>query len=147
MIESAFFDTNVLVYMHDRRLPEKRAVARELFERYFSQRKGILSTQVIQEFFVSITGKAARLPVPQAKELVTDYLRLNVVVVRPAHILDAIDLQTRFQISFWDGLILAAAKLAGASILFSEDFSHGRIYDGIRVENPFRSTRGSLSAQ
>ncbi len=139
MIETAFFDTNILVYLHDQRLPRKQAIARELFHLYFSERKGILSTQVIQEFFVSITRKAARLPIQEAKRLVADYLQLHVVTVHPLHILDAIDIQARLQLAFWDALIVAAAKSAGASVLFSEDFSHGHTYDGVQVTDPFRS--------
>ncbi len=138
MNETAFFDTNILVYIHDQQRDYKQAIAKELFERYFSERKGALSTQVIQEFFVSVTGKAARMPVVGARKLVADYLQLNVITVQPVHILDAIDIQSRHQLSFWDALVLAAAKSAGATILFSEDFSHGRVYDGVQAHNPFR---------
>ncbi len=138
MNETAFFDTNILVYMHDQQSDYKQGIARELFGKYFSERRGALSTQVIQEFFVSVTGKAARMPILGAKKLVADYLQLNVITVQPAHILDAIEIQSRHQLSFWDALVLAAAKSAGATLLFSEDFSHGRVYDGVRAHNPFR---------
>lgn len=139
MIETAFFDTNVLIYMYDQRVPEKQAIATELFGRYYAERRGILSTQVLQEFFVGITQKIAQVPVSQARALVVSYSQLHVVVVQPLHILQAIDIHTRLRIPFWDGLIVAAAKAAKATILFTEDFSHGRVYDGVRVQNPFRA--------
>jgi len=137
-IETALFDSNVLVYMHDASAPYKQEIARAVFERYAAERKAALSTQVLQEFFVTITSKLARLSVPVAGRLVASYARLNVVILEPRHILDAIGIHSRFQVSFWDGLILAAAKSAGASVLFTEDLSDGQVYDGVRAENPFR---------
>ncbi len=139
MTELAFFDTNILLYMFDLSALEKRSIAGEVFQRHIREGRGVLSTQVLQEFYVGVTGKVAGLPVSRAKALVADYMQFNVVVVHPAHILNAIDIQTRFRLSFWDGLILAAAKSAGATILFSEDLSHGQVYDGVRVQNPFRA--------
>jgi predicted nucleic acid-binding protein len=137
MSEIAFFDTNILVYAHDIGHPGKRRVAADLLRLHLTPGKGVISTQVLQEFFVSITRQAARFPLSKAKDLVADYLRLNVVTVGPYHIVRAIDLQMRHQVSFWDALILAAAESAGASIVLSEDFSPGRIFDGIEVRNPF----------
>ena len=137
MTDRAFFDTNILVYLFDTRDSQKRAVARQLLGRYFSEKRGVLSTQVLQEFFVNVTRKAAQLSSNEARAIVANFLQVDVVVVSGSHILNAIDLHQRYQLSFWDGLILAAAKAGGASILFSEDLSHGRVYDGVRVENPF----------
>ena len=136
MTEAAFFDTNVLVYLFDARDPEKQRIARALFEAYIADKREVLSTQVLQEFYVTVSGKA-KLPTPVAARLVAEYTRLNVVVIGRYHILDAIDIHTRFRISFWDGLILAAAKSAGATMVYSEDFSHGQSYDGVEVRNPF----------
>jgi predicted nucleic acid-binding protein len=65
------------------------------------------------------------------------YARLNVLTISPAHVLLAIDMQSRRQLSFWDSLILVGAKAAVARLLLSEDQAHGRVYDGVRVENPF----------
>jgi predicted nucleic acid-binding protein len=132
-----FFDTNVLVYIHDGSIPEKQQVARKLFLSHASARQAVLSTQVLQEFFVTITAKGGRLPASAAGRLIADYARLNLVTIRSRHILDAIDIHLRFPISFWDGLIVAAAKAAEASVLLTEDLSHGQIYDGVRVANPF----------
>ena len=138
MSEIAFFDTNVLVYLHDRQWPEKRYAATHCFRRHFTDGTLVLSTQVLQEFFVTITEKLAHLALTQARALVADYGRLNVVTIQSHHILSAIDMKAKFMLSFWDALILAAAKSAQARVLYSEDFSHGREYNGIRVQNPFR---------
>jgi predicted nucleic acid-binding protein len=139
MSELAFFDTNVLVYMHDRRSKEKRHAALDLFRRHVTDRTLVLSTQVLQEFFVTVTERVARLPVAQARTLVEDYSRLNVVAVQTRHILEAIDIKAKFRLSFWDSLVLATARAADAHVLYSEDLSHGREYDGIRAHNPFRA--------
>ena len=137
MNETAFFDTNVLVYIHDARDRDKQRIASDLVERHFAEKRGVVSTQVLQEFYVTVTAKAAQLPVPTAARLVADYARQQVVVIEPRHIVLAIDIHTRFQLSFWDGLILAAAKSVGATVLYSEDFSHGQSYDGVEARNPF----------
>lgn len=137
MAERAFFDTNLLIYLHDRRSPEKRRRAAEVFRKSLETRDVYLSTQVLQEFFVAVTHKLANLPAEQARSLVAEYAQLHVITVRPHHILEAIDLKGRYRISFWDGLILAAALSAEATVLYSEDFSHGQRYGGLRAENPF----------
>jgi predicted nucleic acid-binding protein len=138
MTDRVFFDTNILVYFHDTREPDKQRVAEQLLRTHLADRRLVLSTQVLQEFFVTVTQKLRAVPAAQAKALISDYSKTHVVTVNPGHILDAIDLQERYQLSFWDGLILAAAKSAGAAVLCSEDFAHGEAYDGVRVENPFR---------
>jgi predicted nucleic acid-binding protein len=131
-----FFDTNILIYVHDRRFPHKREIARKLYTSYLHRKAIALSTQVLQEFFVTITRKA-EVSLRDARSLVSDLADLYVVNVDTRHILAAIDLQTRYKISFWDGLIIVAAKVAQASLVLSEDLGHMQVYDGIRVENPF----------
>ena len=138
MTDTAFFDTNLFVYLYDARVPQKREIAQDLFKRYFGIRKGAMSTQVLQEFFVAVTRKTGLLTVAEAAAAVADFSALdNLVIVQPHHILEAIRLHLKLRISFWDGLILAAAKAASASLLYSEDLSPGRVYEGVRVENPF----------
>src|SRR5437016_4905718 len=132
-----FFDTNVLVYVHDQRFPHKREIARRLYATYLYQDAIVLSTQVLQEFFVAITRKTSQVPVREAKSLVTRLAELPLVNIDGDHILGAIDLHARYQISFWDSLILVAAKSARASLVLSEDLGHMQVFDGIRVENPF----------
>lgn len=132
-----FFDSNVLVYVHDQRHPYKREVARRLYAAHLYRGSIALSTQVLQEFFVTITYKARQISVREARNLVSHLAGLNVVRIEPAHVLAAIDLHSRHQLSFWDSLIIVAAKSAGARIVLSEDMGHGQTYDGVRVENPF----------
>lgn len=133
-----FVDTNVLVYAHDRGAGPKHSDARELVEGLWRDRAGALSTQVIQEFYVNVRRKA-RNPVsgPEARRLVEDYLRWAIVVNDGNSVLEAIDLETRFRLSFWDALIVQAARASGASILYSEDLSDRQDYGGVRVINPF----------
>lgn len=136
-VECAFFDTNVLIYLHDEGQSAKQAVARELFRRHFLERRVALSTQVLQEFYVTITRKTVRMPVKQARALLADYAQMLLVTIHASHILQAIDWSDRYQVSFWDALILAAAKSAGATVVYSEDLSHTQNYGGVRVVNPF----------
>jgi predicted nucleic acid-binding protein len=132
-----FFDTNVLVYVHDQRSAYKRDVARRLYAAHLYGGSIALSTQVLQEFFVTITRKAQQISVREARNLVSHLAGLNVVSIEPAHVVSAIDLHARHQLSFWDSLIIIAAKSAGAQMVLSEDLGHGQTYDGVRVENPF----------
>jgi len=132
-----FFDSNVLVYVHDQRFPHKRETARRLYAEYLYQDAIALSTQVLQEFFVTITRKTSLVTVPEAKKLVNHLAGLRVVKIDADHILAAIDVHARYRISFWDSLIIVGAKAARASLILSEDLGHLQIYDGVRVENPF----------
>jgi len=138
MAETAFFDTNVLLYIHDRSSP-KGTVARALFARYARARKAVVSTLVLQEFYVNLERVAPHASPQDAVRLVASYARLPLVTVGLAHILAAISLRALYRLAFCDGLILAAAKSADAAVVFSEDFSHGQVYAGVRVENPFRA--------
>lgn len=139
MTGRAFVDTNVLVYAHDTSLPAKNQVARQLVEDLWESRAGVVSTQVLQEFYVNVRRKVERpLPAAEAKQLVADYLRWEVVANDGSAILEAIELEERFRLSFWDAMIVRAALAAGAETLLSEDLSHGQSYGDVRVINPFR---------
>jgi predicted nucleic acid-binding protein len=136
----SFVDTNVLVYAHDSSSGEKHDQARALLERLWQERAGALSTQVLQELYVSLRRKAARpLPPDEARAVIADYLRWEVVVNTGESILDAIALERRYQLSFWDALIVQAARACGAEVVYSEDLSPGQVYDSVRVISPFRS--------
>jgi predicted nucleic acid-binding protein len=137
MRNAAFFDTNVLVYMYDRQSPRKQQIAREVYREHFHARTIVLSTQILQEFFVTLTKKIPGTPLELARSLTSDFAQLNVVAVQPRDVLDAIDLQARHKLSFWDSLVLTTARVAHASVLFTEDLIHGRVYEGVRVQNPF----------
>ena len=133
-----FVDSNVLVYAHDRSAGAKHGMARELVARLWRERSGVLSTQVLQEFYVNVRRKVAHpLPEAEARRLVEDYVRWETVSVDGATILDAIDIGSRYRISFRDALIVQAAKVSGAVVLYSEDLNHGQTYGDVKVVNPF----------
>ncbi|MGH9612568.1 MAG: PIN domain-containing protein [Bryobacteraceae bacterium] len=137
MSDSAFFDTNVLVYAHVLNEPRKQKVAEQLYRRHAAGKNISLSTQVLQEFFVTLTKKVAGVSLEEALALTEDLAKLHVVTIQPVDILEAIGVQKRYRISFWDGLILTSAIKAQAGVLYTEDLSHGQIFGGLRVENPF----------
>jgi len=93
---------------------------------------------VLQEFYVNVTRKIAKpLSLALAREIMNDYLSWQVVNNTPETILLASEIQERHLLSFWDSLIIAAAKQGGATTLLTEDLNHGQVIEGIRIENPF----------
>ena len=139
-----FVDTNVLLYAHDASETEKQPIARALLERLWADRSGVVSTQVLQEFYVVATRKF-RPPMrrAEARELVALYATWSVVPVDTTLILDAAVLEDRLQLSFWDALIIEAARRAGAPRLVSEDLQDGRRIAGVAIENPFHGATSS----
>ena len=133
-----FFDTNVLVYLFDNNEPEKKARAREVFEREARAGRAVLSTQVLQEFYVNATRKLApALSSEVAEERVRDFSRLPLVRVEVGMILSAIVRSQEYMLSFWDALIVESALKGGADRLLTEDLQHGQVIEGLRIENPF----------
>ena len=136
----AFLDTNVLVYASDRDEPEKQRMARALLHRTATENNGVVSTQVVQEFFVAATRKLSIEPL-KAKAIVATFHSLEIVTVTPDDIHQAIDGVVLWQVSFWDALILAVAARAGCSVVYSEDLNTGQRYGGVEVRNPFAAAR------
>ena len=137
-----FVDTNVLLYAHDASETEKQPVARALLEELWADRSGVVSTQVLQEFYVVATRKfQPPMRRSEAREIVTLYATWSPVHVDVGLILDASALEERAQLSFWDALIVEAARRAGAVRLVSEDLQAGRRIAGIVIENPFATVR------
>ncbi len=132
----AFLDTNVLVYASDRDEPEKRRLARALLRATAADGNGVISTQVVQEFFVTATRKLAIDPL-RAKAIVATLHRLELLEVTLEDINQAIDGVILWQVSFWDALILSAAGRARCSVVYSEDLNAGQRYGGVEVKNPF----------
>ena len=132
-----FVDTNVLIYAHDLDAKEKHTVAKEAVSELWANRAGILSTQVLQEFYVNVTRKLATpLPKKLARAVVEKYV-LWCVDTTAAEIAVAFRLEDEARIGFWDALIFAAALKAGAERILSEDLNAGQKIAGIRVFNPF----------
>ena len=137
-IVKAFVDTNVLVYAYDRGAGAKHERALSLVEKLWKDGDGVLSTQVLQEFYVNVRRKAKRpISIEQARALIADYLSWDPIVNDGVTMLEAIDVEQRYQLSFWDSLIVVAAQKGGASVLFSEDFNHGQKFGPLVVQNPF----------
>jgi predicted nucleic acid-binding protein len=137
MSARSFFDTNVLVYSDDKAAPAKQRRALDLLAVHRRGGTGVVSLQVLQEYFVTITRKLhvdARI----ARRKVELLAEFDVAVRNVADILAAIDLHRLHGFSFWDALVLRAAKQAGCSVLLSEDLQEAREIDGIRIVNPFR---------
>ena len=138
MSGEAFVDTNVLVYAHDRNAGPKAIQAQELLARLWQEKRGVLSTQVLQEFCVNARRKFQRPMTDQeVREAVLAYKSWRMVVNTANSILRALELEQRYQTSFWDAMIVQAAESAGCEVLYSEDFSHGQEYGDVLVVNPF----------
>lgn len=133
-----FVDTNILVYAHDSSAGPKHDRAASLIQELWESGEGVLSTQVLQELCVNLQRRTTR---PRSgdeiRRLIRDYLGWKVIINTPETIAEALDMQQRYQLSFWDALIICAAETAGASILYSEDLSPDQTYGSLRVVNPF----------
>ena len=137
MNDKAFVDTNILVYAHDLISGAKNERARALMEELWSAGCGVLSTQVLQELCINLRRKAVKpLTIEETRSLIEDYSQWEIVINTQNSVIEALTIETRFQISFWDALIVHAAGRSGAAILYSEDLSDGQIYGSVRVVNP-----------
>ena len=138
MSDRYFVDTNVLMYAHDKAAGAKHERAKALVEELWRDRTGVVSTQVLQELAVNLRRKAGRpLDGKATREIVADYLTWQVVVNGGESILEAIEIEERYRISFWDALVVHAAQSAGTGVLYSEHLSDGQLYGPVRVINPF----------
>jgi predicted nucleic acid-binding protein len=133
-----FVDTNILVYAYDVSAGRKHSLAVELMNGWWENRNGCLSTQILQEFYVSITQKVAS-PLEQrtARSLVADLSHWRCHIPEPGDLLHAIDKQSTYQLSFWDAMVVQSAARLGCKRLISEDLSHGQRYGEILTTNPF----------
>jgi predicted nucleic acid-binding protein len=133
----SFFDTNVLVYADDKAAPAKQRRGLDLVAEHRRNRTGVLSLQVLQEYFVTVTRKLQVDP-RIARRKVELLAEFDVAAPEVADILAAIDLHRLHGFSFWDALVLRSAKQAGCSILFTEDMPDAWEVDGVQIVNPFR---------
>lgn len=138
MSDRTFFDTNVLVYLFDADSPVKQARARQLFEQRTRSGLIVLSLQVLQEFYVTVTRKLARpLPGEEALAALEQLSALPLVTIDGGLIVRAAQLHQNASLSFWDALIVQAALEGHCKTLLSEDMQHGRRFGGLEVQNPF----------
>ncbi len=139
MSDKIFVDTNVLIYAHDLDAGEKYKKAALLLERLWEEGNGVISTQVLQEFYVNVTKKiTSPLSPAQARGVIENYLLWHVEVLTPESVLNASEISERHHLSFWDAMIVHAARRAGAEKVLTEDLSHNQFIEGIRIENPFK---------
>jgi predicted nucleic acid-binding protein len=137
MNAKTFVDTNVLIYAHDVDAQIKHERAQRILRELWNQRTGALSPQVLQEFYINVTRKiASPLSKPSARAVVDTYV-VWCVDTTPLEISAAFRIEDECRIGFWDALIIAAARKAGADRILSEDLNEGQVIAGVRVENPF----------
>lgn len=138
MSGKGFVDTNVLIYAHDPRSGAKHEMAKYLVERLWRERAGVLSTQVLQEVYVNLRKVATKaISHGELQRLLADYLTWHVVVNDGESILEAVELEDRYRLSFWDALIVQAANVSGAEYLYTEHLNHGQSYGSVVAVNPF----------
>lgn len=136
-MSKVFLDTNILVYSLDQADAAKKAKCRELIRSLTAENRGVISTQVMQEFYVAATGKLGADPL-LTKDILRSLERFETVLISPSLIKEAIDCSIINRLSFWDALIIVSAESARCEILWTEDLNHGQIIRGVRVENPLK---------
>ena len=135
-MSKVFLDTNILVYAQDQADPAKRSRARECLSQ--ANTDMVISTQVLQEFYVT-TVKKLHVPTPNAKSLVRSLEGLETVLIDRPLILEAIDCSAMDQLSFWDALIVCAARHANCETIWTEDLNDGQVIRGVQVVNPLKA--------
>jgi len=138
---SYFLDTNILVYANDGTEADKQSAAIRLIADGIRNGQAVVSTQVLSEFWVTVTQKIqVTLDTDKAEKEVDRFKAMRIVGIEYDTVRAAIHLQRRFQISYWDSLILSAASIAGCRRIYSEDLNAGQSYDGLSIVNPFAET-------
>jgi len=133
-----FVDANVLVYAYDASAGKKKAAAEQLLAQLWEAGTGCLSVQVLQEFFVTVTGKVAEpLSIDEAADRVREFGAWKVFVPSTQDVLGAIALQKQTKLSFWDAMIVHAAAELGCDVLWTEDMNDGQVIGGVRICDPF----------
>ena len=133
-----FFDSNILVYTEDASAPAKQKQANNLLDDHLTADTAVLSLQVLQEYFATITRKL-HVPQERAQRRVEIFSCAKIVRFEIADLIAAIEFHRLAQISFWDAMIVHAARIGGAAVLYSEDFQHGSFLGGVRILNPFKT--------
>jgi predicted nucleic acid-binding protein len=137
MSARVFVDTNILIYAHDVDASAKHEVAKKVLRELWSRRTGVLSMQVLQEFYVNVTRKiTSPLPKDVARLVVNSYA-VWCIETTPAEITTAFRIEDESRIGFWDARIVASAAKSGAVRILSEDLNARQVIAGIPIENPF----------
>lgn len=138
MNDKVFLDTNILIYAHDADAGKKHGIAVGIVKDLWDKRTGVMSSQVLQEFYVNVTKKISKpIKTLEARELLRSYLCWDIRGNMPSSIIRASEIEEKYCISFWDALIVVAAYEAKASIILTEDMNSGQTIEGILIKNPF----------
>jgi predicted nucleic acid-binding protein len=137
MSDKTFVDTNILIYAHDVDAKAKYETAKNVLRDLWSQRTGVLSMQVLQEFYVNVTRKIGSPLSKDAARLVVNSYAIWCTETTPTEIATAFRIEDESRIGFWDALIVASAVKSGAVRILSEDLNARQTIRGIRIENPF----------
>ena len=140
MSDKTFVDTNVLIYAHDVDAGEKHRIAKAVLRELWSERTGVLSMQVLQEFYINVTRKIpSPLPKVIARSVVGSY-SIWCMETTPTEISAAFRIEDESRIGFWDAMIVSSAAKSGSARILSEDLNAGQLIAGILVENPFANS-------
>jgi predicted nucleic acid-binding protein len=135
-VERIFIDTNIIVYANDSRDSKKQEHAITIITELMKTGRGIISTQVLQEY-----AYTALLKLKQDHNVVLRQIKLleslNVIKQSPEMIRRAIEIMQSYKLNFWDACIISDAEYADCSVIYSEDLNTGQYYSGIRIFNPF----------
>ncbi len=136
--DKVFLDTNIIIYSYDVSAGKKHEIAQKIIVDLWDSGTGVISTQVLQEFFFLVTKKIPKpLSAHSAKEILSDFLKWDVIVNDGESILAAVEIHLKYKYSFWDSLIINAAIKGGATLLLSEDLSDGQRINSLTIKNPF----------
>ena len=141
MSDKIFVDTTVLIYAHDVDAKAKHETAKRVLHGLWSERTGVLSLQVLQEFYVNVTRKIANPLSKESARLVVSTYTTWCIETTPAEIASAFRIEDESRIGFWDALILASAVKSGADRILSEDLNAGQTISGVLIQTPFASIR------
>lgn len=142
MSDKIFLDANILVYAYDKDAGEKHSIAVEIVKDLWEKRAGVLSNQVLQEFYVSVTKKILKpISKSEAREIIRAYICWSMSAITPLSIIRATEIEEKHRISFWDALVIVAAYESKCKKILTEDLNSGQIIEGILIENPFKAQR------
>jgi predicted nucleic acid-binding protein len=137
-VPKAFLDTNILIYQMDNRDLVKQKTCRELMRALVRRHEAVISTQILQEFYVACTGKLKVKPI-LVKGMMHGFQNMEVVTVGADLINEAIDTSIQYQISFWDSLVIVSAESAKCQYLITEDLNGGQVIRNVKIQNPMKS--------
>jgi predicted nucleic acid-binding protein len=138
MTGKVFVDSNILVYAHDADAGPRQKLAAARIKDLWEDELGCISTQVLQEFYVTVTQKLVKpLPRSEARQIVRDYAEWVASPTTAQTVIRASEIAEVWKLSFWDSLILAAAEEQDCSTVLTEDLNPGQTVAGIQIVNPF----------